>query len=186
MRRCPSGDGPTNTNRMNFSEQAQAQEKGISLEEFRASVIKRRHRPLEFGRIAEPEDVANMVAFLASDEASFITGQAYNVNGGLLFIDFQAAAEPGVQSGISGFQIGCLPNFPNGRLPGPTRAVKLLAIQKNTNESYVNPGRKSVRLQTKILVLAVGVFLMTANAFGQQFQLHGGLHQRYSPRDAER
>ena len=90
---------------------------------------------------------------------------------GCFFIDFQAAAEPGVQSGISGFQIGCLPNFPNGRLQNRSRAVKLLAIQKNTNESYVNPGRKSVRLQTKILVLAVGVFLMAANAFGQQFQL---------------
>jgi hypothetical protein len=25
------------------------------------------------------------VAFLASDEASYITGQGYNVNGGLLF-----------------------------------------------------------------------------------------------------
>ena len=37
------------------------------------------------GRIAEPQDVANVVAFLASDEASFVTGQAYNVNGGLLF-----------------------------------------------------------------------------------------------------
>ncbi len=37
------------------------------------------------GRIAEAEDVANMVAFLASEDASFITGQAYNVNGGLLF-----------------------------------------------------------------------------------------------------
>jgi NAD(P)-dependent dehydrogenase (short-subunit alcohol dehydrogenase family) len=29
--------------------------------------------------------VANMVGFLASEEAAFITGQAYNVNGGLLF-----------------------------------------------------------------------------------------------------
>jgi len=37
------------------------------------------------GRIAEAEDVANVVAYLASDEANFITGQAYNVNGGLLF-----------------------------------------------------------------------------------------------------
>jgi len=31
------------------------------------------------------EDVANLVAFLASSEAAFITGQAYNVNGGTLF-----------------------------------------------------------------------------------------------------
>ncbi len=30
-------------------------------------------------------DVASMVGFLVSDEANFITGQAYNVNGGLLF-----------------------------------------------------------------------------------------------------
>jgi NAD(P)-dependent dehydrogenase (short-subunit alcohol dehydrogenase family) len=37
------------------------------------------------GRVAEPEDVANLVAFLASEEANFITGQAYNVNGGALF-----------------------------------------------------------------------------------------------------
>jgi NAD(P)-dependent dehydrogenase (short-subunit alcohol dehydrogenase family) len=37
------------------------------------------------GRIAESEDVANLVAFLASDEANYITGQGYNVNGGLLF-----------------------------------------------------------------------------------------------------
>jgi len=35
--------------------------------------------------MAESEDVANLVAFLVSDEARFITGQGYNVNGGLLF-----------------------------------------------------------------------------------------------------
>ena len=33
-------------------------------------------------RFAVPEDVAHLVAFLASDEASFITGQAYNISGG--------------------------------------------------------------------------------------------------------
>ncbi len=36
------------------------------------------------GRIQQPEDVANMVAFLASDDASFITAQTLNVCGGIL------------------------------------------------------------------------------------------------------
>jgi NAD(P)-dependent dehydrogenase (short-subunit alcohol dehydrogenase family) len=33
-------------------------------------------------RFGEPEDVASLVAFLASDEASFITGAEYNIDGG--------------------------------------------------------------------------------------------------------
>lgn len=34
-------------------------------------------------RLAQPDDLANAVAFLASDEASFITGQTVSVSGGL-------------------------------------------------------------------------------------------------------
>ena len=34
------------------------------------------------GRIGQPDDIANMVVFLASDQASFITGTTMSVNGG--------------------------------------------------------------------------------------------------------
>jgi NAD(P)-dependent dehydrogenase (short-subunit alcohol dehydrogenase family) len=34
------------------------------------------------GRLGEPEDIANLIAFLASEEASWITGQAIAVDGG--------------------------------------------------------------------------------------------------------
>jgi 2-hydroxycyclohexanecarboxyl-CoA dehydrogenase len=37
-------------------------------------------------RVAEVEDIANAVAFLASDEAAFITGQTLSVSGGYTMI----------------------------------------------------------------------------------------------------
>lgn len=37
---------------------------------------------IPLGRLATPQDVADLVAFLASDEASFITGQGYLLTGG--------------------------------------------------------------------------------------------------------
>lgn len=79
---CP---GTTNTERLNYWEQAQARAQGMAAEEFRAQIIAGSAKATPLGRIAEPNDVANLVAFLVSEEASFITGQAYNVNGGSLF-----------------------------------------------------------------------------------------------------
>jgi NAD(P)-dependent dehydrogenase (short-subunit alcohol dehydrogenase family) len=39
---------------------------------------------IPLGRIAVPEDMANVIAFLASDDSAFITGEVINVNGGSL------------------------------------------------------------------------------------------------------
>ncbi|MBU6420164.1 MAG: SDR family oxidoreductase [Proteobacteria bacterium] len=44
---------------------------------------KLRRRYLPMGRLADPSEIANLVAFLASDEASFITGSAYTIDGGV-------------------------------------------------------------------------------------------------------
>lgn len=40
-------------------------------------------KSIPLGRIGDPEDVANLVNFLMSDEASYITGQIISVNGGM-------------------------------------------------------------------------------------------------------
>ncbi|PSL12835.1 3-oxoacyl-[acyl-carrier protein] reductase [Marinobacterium halophilum] len=41
---------------------------------------------IPLGRMAEPEDIARVASFLASDDAGFITGQNIAVNGGMVFI----------------------------------------------------------------------------------------------------
>jgi len=42
-------------------------------------------RTLKLARVGQPEDIAGAVAFLASDDASYMTGQAINVCGGIEF-----------------------------------------------------------------------------------------------------
>lgn len=37
----------------------------------------------DMGRLGQPNEIAQMMVFLASDEASFITGQVYRVDGGM-------------------------------------------------------------------------------------------------------
>ncbi|ADW68420.1 SDR family NAD(P)-dependent oxidoreductase [Granulicella tundricola] len=39
---------------------------------------------IPLGRLGTPEDVASLVAFLASDEAAYVTGSTYFVDGGLI------------------------------------------------------------------------------------------------------
>ncbi|VFP83271.1 3-oxoacyl-ACP reductase FabG [Candidatus Erwinia haradaeae] len=41
---------------------------------------------IPIGRFGKAQDIANTVAFLASDEASYITGETLNVNGGMLMV----------------------------------------------------------------------------------------------------
>lgn len=48
-------------------------------EKLREALIK----AVPFRRLGDPADIANAVAFLASDEASYITGQTVSVSGGL-------------------------------------------------------------------------------------------------------
>ncbi len=57
-----------------------AESEGISIEEARMRKI----ATIPLGRIEEPDDVAGVVAFLASEDASYMTGQAINVTGGII------------------------------------------------------------------------------------------------------
>lgn len=52
--------------------------KGESLKQYLSGIA--------LGRGEEPEDVANLVSFLASDKADYITGQAIMVDGGIKYV----------------------------------------------------------------------------------------------------
>jgi NAD(P)-dependent dehydrogenase (short-subunit alcohol dehydrogenase family) len=76
---CP---GPTVTNMHLTVTHALAERHNVPVEE----MIQRRERMLPTGRRNQPSDIAAMAAFLASSDADNITGQAYNVDGGLVMI----------------------------------------------------------------------------------------------------
>lgn len=52
----------------------------VLTDEFKQNAVKQ----IPLGRVGTSEDVAAAVAFLASDDASYITGHVLNVNGGML------------------------------------------------------------------------------------------------------
>jgi len=66
--------GPVNTpifGKIGFPEEA--------LNEFSSAMLNR----VPLNRFGQPDDIANLVSFLASDAASFITGAEYNIDGGV-------------------------------------------------------------------------------------------------------
>lgn len=74
---CP-GQIDTELNRVRFAREAA--EQGLSAEERTARMV----GTIPCGRMGTPEDVGRLVAFLASEESDYITGQALNVCGGQL------------------------------------------------------------------------------------------------------
>ena len=52
------------------------------LEQLRPEAIEYMTTKIPMGRMGKPEEVAAVVHFLASDDASFVTGQCYDVSGG--------------------------------------------------------------------------------------------------------
>lgn len=72
---CP---GIVDTPMWDAIDRAVAERQGAPIGSIKAQMV----ASVPLGRIEQPEDVANMVAFLVSADADYVTGQAFNVCGG--------------------------------------------------------------------------------------------------------
>lgn len=70
--------GQTLTERLKEGLEAACRQEGISMDE----AMKRSTQKVPLGRLATPEEVAQVTVFLASDQASYVTGVNINMDGG--------------------------------------------------------------------------------------------------------
>jgi NAD(P)-dependent dehydrogenase (short-subunit alcohol dehydrogenase family) len=74
---CP---GNTRTEMVEYVAATIAAREGISPEEW----LRQRAKDCPMGRFAEPWEIAGVVAFLASEDSRYLTGQAIEVDGGMV------------------------------------------------------------------------------------------------------
>ena len=70
--------GYTTTNRLENLAKSKSKALGVSTQEIKKSW----KNNTSLNRLGTPQEIANVVAFLASDESSYITGQDISVDGG--------------------------------------------------------------------------------------------------------
>jgi NAD(P)-dependent dehydrogenase (short-subunit alcohol dehydrogenase family) len=76
---CP---GPTNTAIMQKVFRERSAIEGITPAEFEEKFLS----DIPLHRMAEPDDIGELICFLASDRASYITGQCFTISGGKIWI----------------------------------------------------------------------------------------------------
>ncbi len=74
---CP---GVTQTEMYQEIAKARSEKEGVPIEDILKSVAE----TIPLGRMSQPDDIARMVVFLASSGARNVTGQSFNVDGGLV------------------------------------------------------------------------------------------------------
>ena len=79
MVRCNSvHPGLIRTRMLDDIHATRARQRNISFEESRAMSLAR----VPMGTVGEPDDVANLILYLASDESRYVTGAGFNIDGG--------------------------------------------------------------------------------------------------------
>ena len=78
---CP---GPVHSDAWDRNVASMATAKGVSLAEAHEAFEASERAKIPLGRVGEGDDIAGLVAFLASDEGDWITGSCFHINGGKL------------------------------------------------------------------------------------------------------